>query len=206
MTLKNLAVAILISALSCVATHASAASVIGDRFEASLTIEGTTFGPFSGVADSSAGISEFFSGDAGLNGQLSVTWVDEDSVDVEFFVGGLTGDLQGASFSLSGLDFVSGGEPRDIVGVTFNRAASNVDEFDAGSTLVGPDLTFTSTAFTGTVSMSVALAADGPRLRYDVQTSTIPEPATFALVFLGLTALSVVWRRTASCTPIERPL
>lgn len=199
MSCKHLALAGMVSALLCVAAGASAASIIGDTFEASLTIDGTTFGPFSGVADSNAGTNNLFSGDAGLNGELSVRWVDDDSVDVAFFVGGLPGDLQDASFTLSGLNFLSGGEPRNIIGVTFNRAASNVDEFDAGFSLVGPDLSFTPTSFTGTVSMSLGLAADGPRLRYDVilAAAPVPEPATLTIVLIGLCGFGVIGLRRA---------
>jgi hypothetical protein len=197
---KHLALAGVVSALLCVAASVSAASIIGDTFEASLAIDGTTYGPFSGVADSNAGINNFFSGDGGLNGQFSVRWVDDDSVDVAFFVGGLSSNLQDASFTLSGLNFLSGGEPRDIIGVTFNRAASNVDEFVEGFSLVGPDLRFTSTSFTGTVSMSLGLAADGPRLRYDVivATSLVPEPGTLPLLLIGLGAFSLIGRRRAN--------
>ena len=204
MSFKHLALAGVVSALLCVAPSASAASILGDMFEASLTIDGITYGPFSGVADSNVALENFFSGDAGLNGQFSVRWVDDDSVDVTFFVGGLPGDLQDASFNLSGLNFLSGGQPQNIVGVTFNRAASNVDEFDAGPSLVGPDLSFNSTSFTGTLSMSVGLAADGPRLRYDVAISSVPEPGSLPLVLLGLGAVGVIARQKAIAIQNQR--
>ncbi|MEO8627510.1 MAG: PEP-CTERM sorting domain-containing protein [Betaproteobacteria bacterium] len=196
MRCKHLARAGVVGALLCAAVSVDAASIIGDTFEASLTFDGTTYGPFSGVADSNAGTNNFFSGDGGLNGELSVAWVDDDSVDVAFFIGGLPGPLQNASFTLSGLDFLSGVEPRNIIGVTFNRAASNVDDFVEGFSLVGPDLSFTPTSISGTVSMSVGLAADGPRLRYDVivAASSVPEPGSLALVLIGLGACSLISR------------
>ncbi len=196
MRFKHLAQAGVVGALLCAAISVNAASIIGDTFEASLTIDGITYGPFSGVADTNASTDNFFSDGGGVNGEFSVTWVDDDSVDVFFFVGGLPGELQDASFTLSGLNFSSGGQPRDVAGVTFNRAASDVDEFVQGFSLVGPDLSFTPTSITGTVSMSLGLAADGPRLRSDVivAASPVPEPATLPLFLIGLGAFSLMWR------------
>ncbi len=65
---------------------------------------GTTFGPFSGVAGDAtqydiAG-SLFDPNLPGLDGQITVNWVDEDSVDVFFYIGGLGRDLSDASFAM----------------------------------------------------------------------------------------------------------
>ncbi len=183
------------SALLSVAAGVSAASIAGDAFEASLTVDGTLSGPFSGVAGS-GGDDIHDTPSVGFDGLFRVEWVDDDSVDVEFFIGGLGHDLTNASFTLSGLNFMSSGEPRDMIGVTFNRAASNVDSFDAAFSLVGPILSFTSTSVTGVLSMSEELLADGPRLRYDVIVA--PEPATFLLVLIGFGASSFIGRKRAS--------
>ena len=195
MNFKHLALAGVASALLSVAAAVSAASIRGDAFEASLTVDGTISGPFSGVAGS-GGDDIHDTPSVGFDGLFRVEWVDDDSVDVEFFIGGLGHDLTDASFTLSGLNFMSSGEPRDIIAVTFNRAASNVDSFNAGFSLVGPILSFTSTSVTGVLSMSEELVADGPRLRYDV--IAVPEPATLPLVLIGLGAFSFIRRRRAS--------
>jgi hypothetical protein len=173
----------------------SAASIVGDAFGASLTVDGVASGPFTGIAGS-AGDDIRDTPSAGVDGLFRVEWVDEDSVDVELFIGGLGHDLTDASFALSGLNFSSGGEPRAIIGVTFNRAASNVDEFQAGFSLVGPALSFTSTSVTGVLSMSEGLVADGPRLRYDV--TTVPEPATAALLGFGVIGVAAAARKRRS--------
>jgi hypothetical protein len=65
---------------------------------------GTTFGPFSGVAgdatqDDITG-SLFDPNLPGLDGQITVNWVDADSVDVFFYIGGLGRDLSDASFAM----------------------------------------------------------------------------------------------------------
>jgi hypothetical protein len=194
MQLKQIAVAGMLGALCCLAGNAGAAggSILGDTFQGSLDVDATTTGPLSGVAGSPGDDINSFPpvGD----GILRIEWVDQDSVDVEFFIGGLGHDLVGGIVTLSDLDFKVNGKGARITGVTFNRGASNVDEFFAGNTLVGPDIAFTDHSFTATLSMSEGLVADGPRLRYDV-TVAVPEPATLPLLVTGVGAALLIGRR-----------
>jgi hypothetical protein len=193
MQLKQIAVAGMLGALSCLAGNAGAAggSILGDTFHASLDVDAATTGPLTGVAGSPGDDISSFPPVA--DGILRIEWVDQDSVDVEFFIGGLGHDLVAGVVTLSDLDFKLNGKGARITGVTFNRGASNVDEFDAGNTLVGPDITFTDHSFTATLSMSNALVSDGPRLRYDV-TVAVPEPATLPLLVGGIAALVLMGR------------
>jgi hypothetical protein len=192
--MKTLGIRVLcpIAVFLCAATSANAASVTGDAFDVSAVIEGTAFGPFTGVAggandDVLAGPDEF---------ELRVNWVDDDSFDL-MFISFFGFDLTNPSFTLSDLNFQSAGQPRDVIGVAFNRAASNVDEFEAGPSLDTPSLSFTPNSLTATFALfSRELAADGPRLRFDV--TTVPEPSTKLLILTGLGALGLIGRRGAN--------
>ena len=129
---------------------------------------------------------------------MTVDWADDDSFDLMFisFVGR---NLSDTSFTLSDLNFQSAGQPRDIIGVAFNRPASNVDEFQAGPGLAAPSLSFTANSVTVTFGFfSADLAADGLRLRFDV--TTVPEPSTMVLILTGLSALGVIGRRETNRT------
>lgn len=171
--------------LALAAPAFAAPLISGDTFEASLTVNGVVSGPFSGTAGSAGDDIRDYPV-VGADGLFRVEWVDEDSVDVEFYIGGLGGPLTDGEFTISGLDFKNGGLSRPITGVSFNYAASNVGTYADGGSLVGPALSFTATSITGVLSMSEGLLADGPRLRYDLTIGAVPEPATTSMLLLGL--------------------
>jgi hypothetical protein len=199
-TIRNLLLCPLAAALLA-ATNAGAASVAGDTFEASMVIEGIAIGPFSGVAGGVAdgirnGVPDIreFPDVNSTSYDIAVNWVDADSFDLLINAFGAI-DLQDTSFTLSGLDFKSAGQPRNIIGATFNRTASDVDTYDAGPRMPDPFVTFTANSVTGTfVFIPLELLADGPILRFDVL-SAVPEPATFALFIAGLGVLGAAHRR-----------
>lgn len=181
-------------------TAAGAASIAGDTFEFSAVIDSTAVGPFSGVAGAVAdGIrgSADITRDVDINfvtHQIAVNWIDADSFDLLINSFGAI-DLFDTTFTLSGLDFRQGGQPRAIVAAGFNRAASDVDTFEAGPQMPDPSVSFTSSSVTATFSfIPAALAADGPILRFDV-TPAIPEPSSVALLLAGLGALALARRR-----------
>lgn len=198
-TIRNLLLCPLAAALFA-STNASAASIAGDSFEASMVIDGTAIGPFGGVA---GGVADGIRGGApdirvfpdvnSVSYDIAVNWIDENSFDFLINAFGAV-DLQDTSFTLSGLDFKSAGLPRDIIGVQFNRAASDVDTYQAGPGMPDPSVSFTPNSVTGTFSfLSAALLADGPILRFDV-VAAVPEPTTLALLIAGLGVLGVARR------------
>lgn len=160
------------------------------------TTTGTAFSPGRDVDTVLSGAS------------VEVDWITETSVDVSFF-GGVDGSA-GAEYILSGLNFFDGLTAKTIADVTFNRGASDIDDF-IGDTSIGqpplsafqePVLSFTDTSFTARFSFfDPVLVADGPRLRYDLTLAgnapVVPVPASLALMLTGLGSLWVARRRTA---------
>ncbi len=183
-------------------TAAGAATIAGDTFEFSAVIDSTAVGPFSGVAGAVAdGIrsSPDITQDVDINfttHQIAVNWIDADSFDLLINSFGAI-DLFDTPFTLAGLDFKQGSQSRAIVGAGFNRAASDVDSFEAGPQMPDPFVSFTASSVTASFSfIPAALAADGPILRFDV-TPAIPEPGSVALLLAGLGTLGLVRRRAA---------
>src|SRR4030095_6777584 len=101
-------------------------------------------GPFSGVAGAvddgiyvnalhpvpAPDVLQSFTA-GGVDYTVGINWVDADSFDFFLNAFGAT-DLQNLSLTLSGLDFTSAGQPRNIIGATFNRTASILDEVNPG--------------------------------------------------------------------------
>lgn len=186
---------------------AHAASIAGDGFALDVIIDdgvgGTVAqGPFlgtaGGVADnifSDPDVSTVFTAGS-TDYDFRINWIDDDSFDLIFFGAGAI-DLFGLSVTLSGLDFLSGAQPVDIVGAVFNRAASNVDTYNAGPSMPDPSVAFTARSVTATFSsFPLELAADGPTLRFDVQVAEVPEPSSALIVLGGLGLLGLLrWHR-----------
>lgn len=184
---------------------AHAASIAGDSFDLDVIIDdglgGTVAqGPFTGtaggVADnifSDPDVSTLFTAGS-TDYDFRINWIDDDSFDLTFFGSGAI-DLTNLSVTVSGLDFMSGAQPVDIIGAVFNRAASNVDTYDAGPSMPDPSVAFTARSVTATFgSFPQALAADGPTLRFDVQVAQVPEPSSGLVVLGGLGLLGLLRR------------
>lgn len=183
------------------AAHAS--SIFGDTFELAFIDSGIKAGTvpgfptISGVADPGTqfDIDQSVPG-AQSDVNIDVNWVDEDSVDISFF-GSLFDQHADNGYELSSLDF-----GRAITGVTFNRLASDIDDFIGDDSLgqplesefVEPIITFTDTSFEAVFGYwNQFLVADGPRLRYDVTLAPapVPLPAGAILLLSGLGALAL---------------
>lgn len=196
--------------LGALAGPGHAATVTGDTFR---------LGFFDGPGEVAPSLGAVVEGTAGAAGNdveaefengtfFTVDWVDDDSVDVSFFGGFGATDGFDLAYTLSSLDFALGGVATPITGVTFNRGASNIDEF-LGDEEIGqpplsafqePVLSFTDTSFTATFAFfDSRLIGDGPRLRYDVAAGPaapppVPLPAAMPLL-AGALGLLVAWRR-----------
>ena len=185
---------------------AHAATIAGDAFDLNLIIDdgsgGTVAqGPFDGTA---AGVADSIFSDPDLSTlfivgsteyDFRINWIDDDSFDLSFFGSGAI-DLNNLSITLSGLDFRFGAQALAIVGAAFNRAGSNVDTYNAGPSMPDPSVGFTAHSVTATFSsFPLALVADGPTLRFDVQVAQIPEPASGVIVLGGLGLLGLLRRR-----------
>lgn len=195
--------------LSAFAMPGQAASLFGDSFDFAFFDDGATIGTASGTAD--AGTLRDIDTVLGFapGTTIEVNWVDDDSVDVSFFGGGLSGINLG--YTLSSLDFSMSGGLTPIAGVSFNRADSDVDDF-IGDTSIGqpplsafsaPDLAFTDTSFTATfASFDSILIGDGLRLRYDIRFATppgsVPLPASGLLLIVAVAATCATRRRKSA--------
>ncbi len=209
-TATRLAAALAIGLLACQGANA-AASIAGDTFGLSVTVDDGSGGtvtvlqdpitslPFSGVAGAVA--DNYFSNadllasfDVGGTGyDIRVNWVGARSVDV--FVNAFgAADLYALSITLTGLNLTDGGQPISIVGAAFDRAASNVDSYNAGPGMPDPSVSFTAQSVTAAFSYFPGpLAADGPVLRFVVQ--AVPEPTAIVMLVCGLGVLVACGRR-----------
>jgi PEP-CTERM motif len=202
MKLKKALLLCSLFAVSLVPTLVNA-SIAGDTFQGTIKVEGGInfeVGPFPGTAgavddeirstaaDLRIGVTQ-----AGSENEFAVNWVDEDSFEFLYNAFGAV-DVDLVSFILSDLNFTTGGQPRDIASFVFNRAASDVDSYEAGPALGDPTVSFTANSVTATFGFfSKELAADGPIFRFDV--TLVPEPTSLFLLS-GLGALCLR-RRTA---------
>ena len=95
---------------------------------------------------------------------------------------------------MTGLNLTDGGQPISIVGAAFDRAASNVDSYNAGPGMPDPSVSFTAQSVTAAFSYFPGpLAADGPVLRFVVQ--AVPEPTAIVMLVCGLGVLVACGRR-----------
>lgn len=182
------------------ASHAGVVSLSDFEFE--LKDGGVSLGTATGTAFSPGrDIDETLGG-----ANVEVEWVTDTSVDISFFSG--VDGSSGVEYIVSGLEFLDGLIAKTIAGVTFNRGASDIDDF-LGDTSIGqpplsafvePVLSFTDTSFAAEFSFfDPGLVADGPRLRYDLTlaggTPVVPVPASMVLMLTGLGGLLAARRR-----------
>jgi hypothetical protein len=200
-----------LAAASCVVipeAHAAPLLPIGSSFELGLNVDDglgsvVPSGPFAGTVGtpgddyfSQADVQATFTAGS-TDYDVRVNWVDGDSFDLYFQASGAI-DLNQLSLTLSGLDFKDNGKSAPIIAVSFNRAASNVDEFNAGPQMPDPKTGFTGQSVTASFDfLPRELAADGPRLRFDVQAAAVPEPSTLVMLLGGLGLLGRMRRRLA---------
>jgi hypothetical protein len=191
--------------------YATPSLPMGSSFDLRLNVDdgvgGTVpSGPFAGTVGtpgddyfSQADVQAAFTAGS-TDYDVRVNWVDGDSFDLYFQASGAI-DLNQLSITLSGLDFKDNGASAPIIAVSFSRAGSNVDEFNAGPQMPDPSTSFTAQSVTASFGfMPLELAADGPRLRFDVQAAAavpVPEPSTLAMLLGGLALLGRMRRRQA---------
>ncbi|MCU0869838.1 MAG: PEP-CTERM sorting domain-containing protein [Burkholderiales bacterium] len=173
------------------APAAHAVSILGDTFDVTADIDGTTGG---GTAVAGSGAGDVRS--------VHVFWVDGDSFDVVIKVSdnapGGAPDLGSIVITLSGLDFPG----HSILGASFNGDASDYfgylaspDNPTGSAPIGGPSVATTATSVTVTMSsFSAQLVGDQPTFRFDVRT-VVPEPGTVAATLIGLGLLGAGMRR-----------
>jgi hypothetical protein len=185
------------------APAAHAVSILGDTFDVTADIDGTTGG---GTAVAGSGAGDVRSApDIIVNVSpldVHVFWVDGDSFDVVIKVSdnapGGAPDLGSIVITLSGLDFPG----HSILGASFNGDASDYfgylaspDNPTGSAPIGGPSVATTATSVTVTMSsFSAQLVGDQPTFRFDVRT-VVPEPGTVAATLIGLGLLGAGMRR-----------
>lgn len=167
------------------------ATIIGDDYQAQGSVDGFGFGPLSFTADSI---------ERDLDTSFTIKWVDENSFDINTLGPGADFDF---ILTLSDLDFkTSTGQPVSIASVVFNENDSTYATFFASpanpsgaSRPVDPDVGSTANSVTVRfgAGWSDQLSSDLPTLRFDVQ--VVPEPSTFLMSLVGLSAYVFIRRR-----------
>jgi hypothetical protein len=189
---KYLLLAIFTVSVGIQAGLASANSIFGDNFNANFNGETAV-----GLADETTRFDVF----ATLGGEdVEVNWVDADSFDFAF----IGAERDNLSYSLSDLDFKdASGAVYKIIGASFNRNASAVDEFlESAENPSGvpedlffePTVSFTGNSVTALFSFfDGQLGGDGVRFRYDVilapEIAPVPLPAPILLLGGSVIAL-----------------
>lgn len=198
--------------LTATAAHA-APSIVGDSFSLGVGYQDPNggadiaVGPFIGTASGAPGavfsaaeadaVGTFVEGFSALNAHA--LWIDDDSVHV-YFQGDAT-DFFNLKFTLSGLDFMSAGQPAEIVGASFDRNGGGSGAFSGFNEVIlgivsDPTISFTSSSVTMTFAyFSANLTADGPIMQIDVLAQVVPEPGTYALLLAGLGGMAFCARR-----------
>lgn len=168
-----------------------AASVEGDEFTVTVTETQNPYsGSNSGIAGSAAVPDVLVEPDISL---FEVEWIDGDTFELDWYSN--QNVPQTLTIALTDLNFMEGGSPVDIAGVTKAYVTPGFDwdknvSFTANSiTIEYPFLDFVESPDGGFGNQ----AADGETVRYDV--STVPVPAALPLLASGLGIMGLVAAR-----------
>lgn len=214
--MKMLRLSLIALFATCASVPLQAATLLNGSFGATAGFDGSTAGG-SGIADFAGSCSRF--GDTsgcdvitpdGFAPQLLLNWIDDDSFDVQIYLG-LQDVQQLASMSLEvlGLNYVLNGLGVNIIGVSLNHAASDLDGYlqsvdnPTGALFQEPTLSFTAHSVSALFdNYPGQLDGDGPTFRFDIQTArngggpaTVPLPAGGALLAGGLALLGAMGRK-----------